>query len=57
MTKGELQRSLLYECRCDERLKGKDEGSIDCVTGTGTPKNTDQGSLSSFFMGIDGFDS
>ena len=26
-TKRELKRILIYECRCNERLKGKDEGS------------------------------
>jgi hypothetical protein len=25
--KRELKRRHIYECRCDERLKGKDEGS------------------------------
>jgi hypothetical protein len=25
--KRELHRRLIYECRCDERLKGKSEGS------------------------------
>ena len=25
--KRELKRILIYECRCNERLKGKDEGS------------------------------
>ncbi len=25
--KWELNRGLMYECRCDERLKDKDEGS------------------------------
>jgi len=26
--KREINRKLTYECRCDERLEGKDEGSI-----------------------------
>jgi hypothetical protein len=25
--KGELNKRLIYECRCDERLKAKDERS------------------------------
>ncbi len=27
MRKRDLNRRLTYECRCDERLKSKDEGS------------------------------
>ncbi len=27
MIKRDLNRKLIYECRCDERLKTKDEGS------------------------------
>jgi hypothetical protein len=29
--KRELNRKLIYECRCDERLKVKDEGSTYLV--------------------------
>ncbi len=36
----------IYECRCDERLKIKDEGSTRLihwvVRGTGTPKDKDE---------------
>ena len=33
--KWKLNRRLIYECRCDERLKGKDEGSMsECVIWT-----------------------
>ena len=46
-TKRELNRILLRECRCDERLKVQGEGStwshIHWVTrGTGTPKDRDE---------------
>ena len=27
MIKGDLNRRLIYKCRCDERLKAKTEGS------------------------------
>ncbi len=43
--KRDLNRRLMYEYRCDERLKGKSEGSTrlayrDRVSrGTGTPKD------------------
>ncbi len=30
--KRELNRKLISECRCDERLKGKDEGSTRLIT-------------------------
>jgi hypothetical protein len=30
-TKHEVKRILIYECRCNERLKGKVEGSIRLV--------------------------
>ena len=45
--KRELQRRPIYECRCDERLKTKDEGSTRLTyTGlcgvTGTPKDRDE---------------
>jgi hypothetical protein len=26
--KGEIHRILIYECRCDERLRGKPKGSV-----------------------------
>jgi hypothetical protein len=47
--KWELNRRLIYECLCDERLKDKTEGSTRRVTthihrvvrGTGTPKGRD----------------
>ncbi len=32
--KGEINKRLIHECRCDERPKGKDEGSI-CLGYTG----------------------
>ena len=43
----ELQRRPKYECRCDERLKTKVEGSTslsytEFVWGTGTPKDRDE---------------
>ena len=46
--KRELQRILLYVCRCNERLNAKSEGSIRLgytgkwvTRGTGTPKDKD----------------
>ncbi len=43
----ELKRILIYECRCNERLKAKVEGSTHlgytCVPrGTGTAKDRDE---------------
>jgi hypothetical protein len=38
--KGDLKRRLIYEYRCDERLKTKNEEStrlVDTGFGTGTP--------------------
>ena len=45
--KRELNRRLIYECRCDERLKGKVErsthlGGYTVPWGTGTPKVSDR---------------
>ncbi len=44
--KRELNKSLIYECLCDERLKGKGEiytPRIHCVDrGTGTPEDRDE---------------
>jgi hypothetical protein len=47
--KRELNRPLIYECRCDESLKSKDEGSTRLTytglsggLGTGTPKDRDE---------------
>jgi hypothetical protein len=44
--KREINIRLIYECRCDERLKAKDEGSTRLDTlgcaGTGTPKDRDE---------------
>ncbi len=46
--KRELNRILIYECRCNERLRGKDEGSTRLTytglltCGTGTPKDRDE---------------
>ncbi len=45
-TKREINKRLIYECRCDERLKPKPTSLIHCVVwGTGapvTPKDKDE---------------
>ncbi len=47
--KRKLNRRLIYECWCDERLKANTEGSIRLTShihwvtrGTGTPKDRDE---------------
>ena len=44
--KRELNKRLIYECRCDERLKVKPERSsrltYTVARGTGTPKDRDE---------------